>query len=303
MLSVSIRQIEYVVAVAEHGGVTSAADALHVSQPALSVAISRLEQHLGKPLFIRRKGCAVVPTSFGRIFLEESNQILQSLTRLVEPGVSKAGQYQPIVVGCFEDIAPMVIGRLHAFVKQQYPGIVLTTKIGDFEWLYDEMTAGRIDFSVTYNLGLDAGFDYRKATSLLPQALLYAEHPLAGRGKISLAELARYPLVLSNQGLSIRHMLDLFEYCGITPTIAHRAPSFETMRSLIANGLGVGLSYTRPGMAVSYDGLPIVEVRVADDLKPEPVVIASHKLNPPLPVAEKLINDIVVVIANAISPG
>jgi DNA-binding transcriptional LysR family regulator len=303
MLSVSIRQIEYVVAVAEHGGVTSAADALHVSQPALSVAISRLEQHLGKPLFIRRKGCAVVPTSFGRIFLEESNQILQSLTRLVEPGVSKAGQYQPIVAGCFEDLAPMVVGRLHAFVKQRYPGIVLTTKIGDFEWLYDEMTAGRIDFSVTYNLGLDAGFDYRKATSLLPQALLYAEHPLAGRGKISLAELARYPLVLSNQGLSIRHMLDLFEHCGITPTIAHRAPSFETMRSLIANGLGVGLSYTRPGMAVSYDGLPIVEVSVTDDLKPEPVVIASHKLNPPLPVAEKLISDIVVVIANAISPG
>jgi DNA-binding transcriptional LysR family regulator len=303
MLSVSIRQIEYVVAVAEHGGVTLAADALHVSQPALSVAISRLEEHLGKPLFIRRKGCAVVPTSFGRIFLEESNQILQSLTRLVEPGAAKAGQYQSIVMGCFEDLAPMVVGRLHAFVKQQYPGIVLTTKIGDFEWLYDEMTAGRIDFSVTYNLGLDAGFDYRKATSLLPQALLYAEHPLAGRGKISLAELARYPLILSNQGLSIRHMLDLFEHCGVTPTIAHRAPSFETMRSLIANGLGVGLSYTRPGVAVSYDGLPIVEVSVADDLKPEPVVIASYKLNPPLPVAEKLISDIVVVVATAILPG
>ena len=137
MLSVSIRQIEYVVAVAEHGGVTSAADALHVSQPALSVAIARLEQHLGKPLFIRRKGCAVVPTSFGRNFLQESNQILQSLRRLVEPGASKVEQYQPIVIGCFEDIAPMIIGRLHAFVQQQYPEIILTIKTGGFEWLYD----------------------------------------------------------------------------------------------------------------------------------------------------------------------
>jgi len=302
MLSVSVRQIEYVVAVAEHGGVTSAAGALHVSQPALSVSIARLEEHLGKPLFIRRKGCAVVPTSFGRNFLEESNQVLQSMTRLVEPGASRSRQYQPIVMGCFEDLAPMVIGRLHAFVKQQYPEIVLMTKIGDFEWLYDEMTAGRIDFSVTYNLGLDAGFDHRKATSLLPQALLYAEHPLAQRDKISLAELAQYPLILSNQGLSIRHILDLFERCGITPTIAHRAPSFETMRSLIANGIGVGLSYTRPGAAVSYDGLPIVEVGIADDLKPEPIVIASHKLNPPMPVAKKMIDDIAVVIAKAI-PG
>jgi DNA-binding transcriptional LysR family regulator len=299
MLSVSIRQIEYVAAVAEHGGVTSAANALHVSQPALSVAISRLEEHLGKTLFIRRKGCAVVPTSFGRNFLRESNQILQSLTRLVEPGASKAEQYQPVVMGCFEDLAPMVIGRLHALVKQHYPEIVLTTRIGGFEWLYDEMTAGRIDFSVTYNLGLDAGFDYRKATSLLPHALLYAEHPLAKCAKISLAELTQYPLILSNQGLSIRHILDLFRHCGLTPTIAHRAPSFETMRSLVANGLGVGLSYTRPGTAVSYDGLPIVEASIADNLDRESIVIASHKLNPPLPVAEKLIDDIAIVIANA----
>ena len=75
------------------------------------------------------------------------------------------------------------------------------------------------------------------------------------------------------------------------------------MRSLIANGLGVGLSYTRPGAAVSYDGLPIVEVGVADDLKPEPVVIASYKLNPPLPIAQNLINDIAILVAKAISQG
>jgi DNA-binding transcriptional LysR family regulator len=303
MLSVSVRQIEYVVAVDEHGGVTSAADALHVSQPALSVAISRLEQHLGKPLFIRRKGCAVVPTSFGRSFQKESSQILQSLKHLVEPGASKARQYQSINMGCFEDLAPMVLGRLHAFVQQQYPQVVLTTKIGDFEWLYDEMAAGRLDFSVTYNLGLDAGFDHHEATSLLPRALLYADHPQARCDKISLAELAQYPLILSNQGLSIRHILDLFQHCGITPTIAHRAPSFETMRSLIANGLGVGLSYTRPGAAFSYDGLPIVEVSVAEDLKPEPVVIASYKLNSPLPIAQNLINDIAILVAKAISQG
>ena len=71
------------------------------------------------------------------------------------------------------------------------------------------------------------------------------------------------------------------------------------MRSLVANGLGVGLSYTRPGTAVSYDGLPIVEASIADNLDRESIVIASHKLNPPLPVAEKLIDDIAVVIANA----
>ena len=301
MLSVSIRQIEYVVAVTEHGGVTAAAEALHVSQPALSVAISGLEEHLGKPLFIRRRGCTVVPTTFGRSFLEQSGQVLEALKQLVEPGATKSVKSQPIVIGCFEDLAPMVIGRMLAYVRQHYPAIVVTTKIGSFEWLYNEMRAGRIDFSITYDLGLDASFERRDITSVLPHALLCADHPLAQSEQVSLAELTREPLILSNQGLSIRHMLDLFKHCENMPTVTHRAPSFETMRSLVANGLGVGLSYTRPKTLTSYDGLSIKTVAIRDDLIPEPIVIAYNRLNSPLPIAEDLIENIVVLVDNIIS--
>ena len=299
MLSVSVRQIEYVVAVAEHGGITAAAQALYVSQPALSVAISVLERNLGKTLFIRSKGCAVVPTSFGRNFLKQSDHILQALQKLVYPDAVNSGQYPPIVIGCFEDLAPIVIGRLQACMKLYYPTLVFTTHIGGFEFLYNEMTSGQIDFAITYDLGLDASIARRAITEVQPYALFNAEHTLAGQTSVSLAQLTQEPLILSDQGLSVRHMLDLFKHCEVTPTIAQHAGSFEIMRSLVANDLGVGLAYTRPHSKTSYDGLEIKTLAISDELDAVPIVIASNRLNTPLP--GDLMNDIVCLVDGVIS--
>ena len=84
MLSITLRQLEYATAVARTESVSLAAEVLHVSQPALSVALSQLEAHLGQPLFLRRPGGPMRPTSFGRGFLESAERILADLTRLTE---------------------------------------------------------------------------------------------------------------------------------------------------------------------------------------------------------------------------
>ena len=84
MLSVTLRQLEYVVAIGAHRSVSSAAAALHVSQPALSVALKQLEELLGKPLFLRRSGSPMIPTSFGRDFLAGAARLLDDAHRHVE---------------------------------------------------------------------------------------------------------------------------------------------------------------------------------------------------------------------------
>src|SRR6478672_6950180 len=71
-----IRQIEYVVGVVEHGGFTRAADALHVTQPALSEGIARLEAELGVTLF-HRVGRRAVLSAAGDAFLEPARQLLR----------------------------------------------------------------------------------------------------------------------------------------------------------------------------------------------------------------------------------
>lgn len=291
MLSVSIRQIEYAVAVAEQGSVSAAASAMHVSQPALSVAIAGLEENLGQALFIRRKGSPVVPTTFGRGFIAEARQVLSSINDLMDPAVMTVEQ-QPIVIGCFEDLAPIVLAPILSRFRDEYPDAKISTRIGGFQSLSEEMLAGRIDFSITYDLGLDKGFDRKVIANLWPKVLVDPAHRFAGKAEVSLSELAEEPLVLAGQSLSVRHMIDLFQQRGLEPHVSHIADTLEVMRSFVANGLGIGLTYTLPRTPRSYDGKEIRAIEIADDLPSEPVVIAVNRANPPSRYAMRMIDEI-----------
>jgi DNA-binding transcriptional LysR family regulator len=290
MLSVSLRHIEYAIAVAEYGSVSMAAAAVHVSQPALSVAIAGLEEHIGNPLFIRRKGSPLVLTSFGRDFVDRASLLVTQFEELVEMDVNMAEGRRPLVIGCYEDLGPLLIGPILAESKQHYPDANVSIRTGDFDFLSEEMLAGRIDFSVTYDLGIDSSFDTREVASIYPHILLYADHPLTKRRNISLADIATEPLVLVDQEHSLGHMIGLFRGRHLSPRIINRAPTFEIMRSMVANGLGIGLSYTRSLSNLSYDGKPLENRKIVDDLLPEPIVIVTNRKNPLSPFAEKLTN-------------
>lgn len=107
MLSLTLRQIEYAAAVAQHHGMSAAASALNVSQPALSVAISQLETHLGQALFLRRPGGRLMPTSFGQRWLAGAEETLEHLARLADP-TRLTGQTLRLAV--FEDLAASCLG-------------------------------------------------------------------------------------------------------------------------------------------------------------------------------------------------
>lgn len=270
MLSVTLRQLEYAVATARDGGMGAAAERLHVSQPALSVALAQLEGQLGKQLFLRRPGEAIVPTPFGRAFLDDAERILADIARLTTEG---GGRARPVTLGCFEDLAPLMLGPILRRLGADRPDLTLTPRVGGFEALAEDLRRGRIDMAITYDLGLDDGFFRTELARLAPHAVLAADDPLAGLPALSLADLARRPLILADQGLSVGHMRALFGQHGLAPRIVQRAASLETMRSLAANGLGIGLSYTRPAPGLSYDGRPLVTRPLSDAGAGEPVVL------------------------------
>ncbi|MCU9847187.1 LysR family transcriptional regulator [Defluviimonas sp. WL0024] len=285
MLSITLRQLEYATAVARAGGMTSAAEALNVSQPALSVALTQLEAQLGNALFLRRPGGPVTPTSFGRDFLDEAERILADLRRLTRGETRRAA---PVALGLFEDLASLMLAPLLAGLAAERPDLTVTPRIGGFEALADDLAHGRIDLAITYDLGLDAGFERREIARLQPHAILAAAHPLAALPDLSLAALAAEPLILADQGLSLSHMRALFTRAGFDPRIAHRAHSLETMRSLAANGFGIGLSYTCPRTGHSHDGRPLVARPLTDAGPGEPIVLVRHAANPLSAAAEAL---------------
>lgn len=279
MLYLTLRQYEYVTAIARQGSLSAAADDVNVSQPALSAALSRIESRLGKTLFFRRKGAALVLTPEGRDFVRQAEDLLARAARL-ERTEPDAPAPQSLVLGCFVDLAPFLLAPALNLMRRNFPGIAVSYRVEGFQALTTAMIDGQVDLAVTYDLGLDAGFDRHTLAHAVPCAHVAADHPLATRSEIDLATLADHPLILFQEGMSAQHVLALFRERDLRPRVVHRAASLEILRSLAAHGEGIGLSYSRPPGHLSYDGRPVVAIPVSDPAAVEPIILARHGTAP-----------------------
>jgi DNA-binding transcriptional LysR family regulator len=187
----------------------------------------------------------------------------------------------------FKDLAASCLGPLLAAVGTEMPGLQLIPSLMEFEDLATALRQGKADLALTWDLGLEDDITRQTLARIPPHAVLAADHPLAKRGALTLSDLADQPLILTDQGLSISHMRALFARAGLAPRIAHRAASLDLMRSLAANGLGVGLSYTNPAGRLSQDGRALV-TRALTDAGGEAIVLARHVANPETPGAHVL---------------
>ncbi|WP_171232635.1 LysR substrate-binding domain-containing protein [Ruegeria sp. HKCCA4812] len=286
MLYISLRQYEYICAVGRHGSLSAAAQHLNVSQPALSTALTRVEAHLGYPLFVRRRGAAMALTPQGRTFIDQAEVLLKNAAR-IETSVTSAPGTSRLRLGCFTDLAPFLLAPALQLLRDTFTDINLTYVAGSFEGLLNGLMDGQIDIAITYDLTMDAGFARTKLFDSRPKALMSPDHPLATTTEATLAALEGYPLILSSEGLSAQHILGLFRQNGLRPTVAHRAASLEIQRSLAAHGEGIGISYTSPPSSVSYDNKHLVSVPIANPDTAESVVLARHGTGPSDTVIEK----------------
>ncbi|MBO9444246.1 LysR family transcriptional regulator [Ruegeria sp. R14_0] len=279
MLYISLRQYEYVCAIGRSGSLSAAAQQLNVSQPALSTALTRVESHLGYPLFSRKRGAAMALTPQGRRFIEDAEILLANAARLEGADQISANKTQ-LRLGCFVDLAPFILAKALRHLRAALPDLTIIYKVDGFEGLISDLVDGRVDLALTYGLSMDAGFQQQILFPSRPNAIMSPDHPLVRNSSVSLSELAAYPLILSNEGLSAQHVLGLFRQLGLNPTVAHRAASLEIQRSLAAHHEGVAVSYANPPSAHSYDGMPLNSCPVRDDIAAEPVVVARHGTGP-----------------------
>lgn len=293
MLRVSLRQLEYVVAVGKAGSLSTASNHLSVSQPALSVAITHVENCIGETLFLRRKGVAILPTAFGRLFLRDAEALLASAEKLERPGALSRKRQARVTLGILGELAPRWLAPILALLRTSFPETEVRTLSLSFEMLTDALLSGQVDIGLTYDLGLDATFQRDLLTRVAPWIWVSPEDDLARHAFVSLAQIADRPLILSDQDLSIQHILGLFRKIDLTPVVKHRASSIELLLSLAANGEGTGLSYTHPAGTLSYDGKPVERVRLSDQFALEPIVLAYVGPQPaPLPQIRASIQDL-----------
>jgi LysR family carnitine catabolism transcriptional activator len=238
-----LRQNEYVVGIVEHDGFTRAAAALHVTQPALSEGVARLEAELGVALF-HRVGRRAVLSAAGEAFLEPARRLLRDrsvLTTSVAAVVGlDAGRLDLVALPTLavEPLAPLV-GRF----RQAHPGIVVhIEQPEDAAAVATRVRSGRSEIGLA-ELPIDE--PGLVTEELLVQELMAVLPPtsaLTGRRRLTIGDLASVPLVMTPPGTSTRLLIEsAFADAGAVPTLAVETEHREAIVALVLAGAGASI--------------------------------------------------------------
>ena len=220
--------------VALTGSFSRAAEALHVTQPAISDQIRKLEQEYDTLLFNRAKR-QVTLTWAGTALLEVTRRMFdaedQALQLLTENRALQGGTLRIVA-----DSAVHVLPVLAAF-RQRYPGVKVTIRAGNSQQVMDSLHAYDADLGVIGEIPQGQTFDHLRLNATPITAFVAAGHPLAG-ARLGWADLADWPLVLRERGSKTRTKLEAA--AGMTLTPAIEAEGREAVREIVASGAGVG---------------------------------------------------------------
>ncbi|MBX2826255.1 MAG: LysR family transcriptional regulator [Gammaproteobacteria bacterium] len=221
------------------GGFSRAAEALHLTQPAISDQISKLEAEYDILLF-HRSGKSVRPTAAGEKLLEITHRYFEAHTQAEEFLAEK----QKIASGKLRVIADSprhVLDRLGVF-RRLYPGIHIEIKSGNSAQVIHQLREYEADVGI---LGVDLQDPAFTSVALSDSplvAIVGQQHPLAAKKSVKLATVLKQPLILREQGSRTRAIVETAaERLSIQPVIAIEAEGREAVRELLAIGAGVGI--------------------------------------------------------------
>lgn len=257
-LRITLRQLEYFVAVGECGSIALAAEKVNVSSPSISAAIAQLEAEFGLQLFIRRHAQGLSLTQGGARFIESARQVLSQARGLNDLANDITGKVRgPLNVGCLVTFAQIVLPRLRRSFVEAWPEVEFRQFERDQAELFDGLRSARIDVAMAYDLEVPADLTFLPLIDLPPYVVLSENHPLARRDSLTVADLADEPMVLLDLPMSAEYFLSFFAEARISPRIAERTRDIAVMRALVANGFGYSMANIRPMPDRSPDGLPL----------------------------------------------
>ncbi|SFI99410.1 DNA-binding transcriptional regulator, LysR family [Amycolatopsis sacchari] len=263
MRAVELRHLEYFLAVADTGGFTQAAKALHVVQSGVSATIKALERELGAELFTRTPQ-EVTLTAAGRTFLPRARETLDSARAAKDAVHGMRGAVQgTVTVGTLTSIDLVDLPELLAALRARYPGVTvrLRAAMAGSAGLAQHLREGRLD--VAFLALPPADLDTRLLASAPLALYVPGSHPLARTGRATLAQLAEFPFVDTPPGFANRTIVDqAFAAAGVTREVTVEIANVATAARFIQAGLGIG--FLGHSLVPEHSGLATVEVTDAD---------------------------------------
>jgi LysR family hydrogen peroxide-inducible transcriptional activator len=260
----NLRDLRYLVALAEHKHFGRAAKASFVSQPTLSTQIRKLEDELGVAL-VERTPRKVLLTEVGRDIAQRAREVLNEVEQIRSVARrTKDPESGTLRLGIFPTLGPYLLPHVVPQIRARFPRLELLLVEEKTEILLRQLREGRLDTAV---LAQPLHDDQLHQQFLFEEPFMLAvpeHHAFAGRKSLKLDDLADQSLLLLEDGHCLRDQaLEVCQLAGAGERSGFRATSLETLRQMVAANVGVTLLPTlavKPPVAQSND-IRLIEFR------------------------------------------
>jgi len=243
-----LAQIEGFIEIARLGNMRRAADALSISQPALTARLQALEEELAAPLF-RRTHTGMILTPAGRAFLPHADRAIAailsggSLVRELEHGV--VGE---LALAVAPAVSAYVLPEILVRFTEKHPDVRLRVRTGHSEEIVDLVVRGEVELGIVRQLR-DARVHSRPLYEDELVLVTRPDHPFADTGSVDVAEISHVQLILFDRTSSYFEVTNaLFRAAGVVPRGITEVDNIEAAKRMVERGLGVALL---PGTAVA----------------------------------------------------
>jgi LysR family hydrogen peroxide-inducible transcriptional activator len=237
-----LRQLEYLIAVAEESSFSAAARRLGVQQPSISEQIKKLETQVQQPLLDRLpKG--VVPTAAGQQLIEHGRRILAELAEARRRVADSAGEVRgALVVGAIPTVAPFLLPQLVRPFERQYPQLALTVIEDTTQELIARLERGEVDVAVASSAPASPTLHEETIATEPLLVMLPAGHALARRRQVEWASLAGERFVALHEmhclaGQSAR----VCAQHKLHPPVVMYGSNLLTLAAMVTAGMGITL--------------------------------------------------------------
>jgi LysR family transcriptional regulator, transcription activator of glutamate synthase operon len=266
-----LSQLRYLVALAEERHFTRAAAREHIAQPALSQQIRRLEDELGLAL-VDRTTRRVEMTEAGHLLVARARRVLAELDAAhTEMQAIRGVEVGHVTVGALHTMGLVDVSLVLAIFHRRHPGVELTVREQSSEELAEMLRADELDLaflSVTERIE-SHGLGCHQLVSEELMVIVPPAHPLSGRKRVKMRELAGEQFIAFRRGARLRELLvSAGRHAGFDPQVKLESNESQRIRRLVARGMGVAILPRSDVMAAGADvaALELIEPALARDI-------------------------------------
>ena len=247
----NLRDLEYLVALAEHQHFRLAAEACYVSQPTLSGQIRKLEDELGVVL-LERTSRKVLFTASGLQLVAQARRVLEEARVLREMAQHHTEEMAgPLHIGLIPTVGPYLLPHIIPAIRREFPELEIYLHEAQTHQIVSQLENGELDCALLALVKETSSFIEMPLYDENMYLAITVDHPWAHRQQIAMTELAGQQLLMLEDGHCLREQALGFCFAAGAREDTHfRATSLETLRNMVAAGAGMTLI---PELAVPQD--------------------------------------------------